>query len=142
LSETVTQTQETDSLKLAILNAQLCEDKLGEDIIIIDLQEIESSPAKYFVLASCESDAQVRAISDYVLRTSRDYRLIYPKVEGIDTGEWVILDYFDVVLHIMLKDIRSRYKIEKLWGDAKFYTVNDEAETKGLTLDEILNIYD
>jgi len=141
LSETLIQTKETDSLKLAVLNGQLCQDKLAEDVLLIDLQEIESSPANYFVVASCESDAQVRAITDYIIRTARDYRLIHPKVEGVETGEWVILDYFDVVLHVMLKDVRTRYKIEKLWGDAKFFSINDDAETKEISLDSVLDIY-
>ena len=132
----------SDDLKLAILSAQLCQDKLAEDVLILDLKQIDTAPTDYFVICSCDSAPQMEAISDLIQRTTRDYKLQKPHVEGIDSLEWVLLDYFDVVVHLMLKPVRSLYKLEKLWGDAEFYTVNDEADLLPVKFEDIHRIYD
>lgn len=116
-----------DSQKLAVLCAQLADDKLANYIVVLDLNELESSPASFFVLCSCESTAQVNAVKDLILENAKNYRLVKPRVEGDEISEWVVIDFFDVVVHIMLQELRDFYKIEKLWSDAKFYTVNNDA---------------
>ena len=55
-----------------------------------------------------------------------------PKIEGLENAYWVIVDFFDVVFHVMHKDARSFYQIEKIWGDAKFYTVGASNQFKVL----------
>lgn len=116
-----------DSQKLAVLCAQLSDDKLANYIVVLDLNELESAPANFFVLCSCESTAQVSAVSDLILENAKNYRLVKPRLEGNELNEWVVIDFFDVVVHIMIKEIRDFYKIEKLWSDAKFFTVNNDA---------------
>lgn len=132
----------SDDLKLAILTAQLCQDKLADDVLILDLKEIDTAPTDYFVICSCDSAPQMDAICDLIQRTTRDYRLQKPHIEGLESLEWVLLDYFDVVIHLMLKPVRSLYKLEKLWGDAEFYTVNDDADLLPVKFDDILRIYE
>ncbi|MBQ6268568.1 MAG: ribosome silencing factor, partial [Bacteroidetes bacterium] len=68
------------------------------------------------------------AIVDELLQKTKQVGLTRPRVEGLNNAEWILLDYFDVVVHVMLKPIRSFYKIEKLWADAKFYKFNAETE--------------
>lgn len=135
------QVEHSDDTKLAILTAQLCQDKLAEDVFILDLKKIESAPGDYFVICSCDSSPQVESICDLILRTSRNYKLYKPNVEGLESLEWVIIDFFDVVVHIMLKPVRELYRLEKLWGDSEFYTVNDDADLIPMKYDEVQRIY-
>lgn len=131
----------SDDTKLAILTAQLCQDKLAKDVFVLDLKKIDSGPADYFVICSCESSPQVESISDLISRTSKNYHLNKPNIEGLDSLEWVILDYFDVVVHIMLTPVRELYKLEKLWGDADFYSVTDDAELISVKYEDVQRIY-
>ena len=62
----------SDDTKLAILTAQLCQDKLATDVFILDLKNIETAPSDYFVICSCESQPQVESISDLIYRTSKN----------------------------------------------------------------------
>ena len=129
---------QTDSQKLAILNAQLCEDKIANNVIIIDLSKIETAPSEYFVICTIDSGAQADSICDLILRNAKNYRLLSPKVEGREASEWVLIDFFDVVVHIMNAKTRKFYKIEKLWGDADFYTVDDEAIMHPIDYDDVI----
>jgi len=49
-----------------------------------------------------------------------------PKTEGLDSMEWILLDYFDVVVHVMTEELRNYYKLDKLWSDAKFFTLDED----------------
>jgi ribosome-associated protein len=131
-----------ETQKLTVLCAQLAEDKLAENVSILDLSKIESSPADYFIIASCESENQILAITDLILANCVNYRLVKPKVEGLESPEWVLLDFFDLVVHILLKDNRNFYKIEKIWGDADFYKVNDDGDLLLSTFEEAMSIYE
>lgn len=118
----------TTSKALALFCTKILQDKLAEDIVILELTDIESSPAEFFVICSSNSDPQSLAIVDELLQKTKQVGLTRPRVEGLNNAEWILLDYFDVVVHVMLKPIRSFYKIEKLWADAKFYKFNAETE--------------
>ncbi|MFN3194675.1 MAG: ribosome silencing factor [Chlorobiota bacterium] len=118
----------TDSEKLAILCAQAAEDKLAENTIILDLNEITIASSKYLVICNCPSTTQVKSITDNILNEAVNHGLKKPRIEGQENSEWVILDFFDVVVHIFLSENRAYYKLEKLWADANFYTVNENAE--------------
>lgn len=140
-SLTANVSEQTDATKLAILNAQLCQDKIAEDVLVINLTEIETSPTDYFVICTCDSGAQIDSIAESIMRASKDYRLITPRIEGREALEWVLIDFFDVVVHIMLKNVRELYRIEKLWGDAQFFTVDDEGELHSEDYEEVIRIY-
>ncbi len=131
----------TDTQKLTILTAQLADDKLAQDVFILELKEIDVAAADYFVVATCESNNQVQAITNLILEKCVEYELKKPRIEGIEQGEWVILDFFDVVIHLFIKEVRAFYKIEKLWGDAKFYTVDLEGDMHTVTIQDVLQIY-
>ena len=133
--------ENADAKKLAILNAQLCGDKLAEDVVIIDLSEIKTAPADYFVVCTTSSSSQMDSIADSILRTSKDYKLISPRIEGREALDWVLIDYFDIVVHVMTLEVRTRFKIEKLWGDGKFFIVNEEAEINEISYDDVLEFY-
>ncbi len=126
---------------LATFCARIAGEKLASKIIILDLTSIETAPADYFVVCDCTVDVQVKALSDEIMRRCTKFSLQKPKIEGYDTGDWVLLDFFDVVLHIMRKEIRDFYKIEKLWGDAKFLQIDNLGAARSVKHDEILENY-
>lgn len=121
-------TELNDTQKLAVLCAQLADDKIAKNIVVLGLDKLEFAACDYFVVCSCESTSQVRAISDLILDNAKNYRLVKPRVEGEDASEWIVIDFFDVCVHIMLEEVRNYYKIEKLWSDGVFYKVNDDAQ--------------
>jgi ribosome-associated protein len=114
----------------AVLCARLAQEKLAHDILVLDLGDIEAAPAEYFVIASVDSDAQLRAAADSIEDAMRSLGLGSPRSEGRGTSTWVILDYFDIVVHLMLTTTREFYKLERLWGDAKAYTLTEAGTAK------------
>lgn len=107
--------------ELAIYGIQ---EKKGNEIVRLDLRNINGSMADYFVICHAESSTQVKAIAssveDEVFKKSNQHPF---RVEGLQHGEWILLDYIDVVVHIFKTDKREFYGIEDLWGDAemKYY---------------------
>lgn len=102
-------------------------EKKGFDIVIIDLSKISSAIAKYFVICSGNSDTQTKAIADSVEEVIK--KNLGEKVwhsEGKVSGEWILLDYIDVLVHIFLPNAREFYKLEELWGDAKIYKIDSK----------------
>jgi ribosome-associated protein len=107
-----------DSRKLALLCRTLAEDKKAEDIVILDVREL-SSVTDYFVLASGTSEPHLRAIVDQIAEKLRDEFDLRPRaIDGTFQAAWVVLDFFDVIVHVMRTDVRQRYDLETLWGDA------------------------
>ena len=103
---------------MAQLCRELADNKKAEDIVILDLREL-SSVTDYFVIASGTSEPHLRAIVDEIRDKLRDDYGIKPKaVDGTLHTAWVVLDYFDVIVHVMRGDVRERYDLETLWGDA------------------------
>src|SRR5438045_4936655 len=107
-----------DSKKLALLCRELADNRKAEDIVILDVREL-SSVTDYFVIASGTSEPHLRAIVDEITDKLRDEQQIRPKaIDGTLQTAWVVLDFFDVIVHIMRSDVRERYDLETLWGDA------------------------
>ena len=107
-----------DSRKLALLCRELADDKKAENIVVLDVRKI-SSVTDYFVLASGTSDPHLRAIVDEITDTLREDHDLSPNgKDGSINAAWVVLDYFDVMVHIMRSDVRERYDLEGLWNDA------------------------
>jgi ribosome-associated protein len=107
-----------DSKQLALLCRELAENKKGENIVVLDVHEV-SSITDYFVLVSGSSEPHLRAISDEILNRLRDDEDLRPRaVDGSLQTAWLVLDYFDVIVHVMRADVRERYDLEGLWGDA------------------------
>lgn len=107
-----------DSKKLALLCRELADNKKAEDIVILDVRAL-SSVTDYFVIASGTSEPHLRAIVDELQDKLREQHDLRPKaVDGTFHTAWVVLDYFDVIIHVMRGDVRERYDLETLWGDA------------------------
>lgn len=113
------------SIRFAKIISEIILTKKGFDIKILDLRKL-SSIADFFVICSADSDRQVKAIADEI-----DDRLVEQGIkclhrEGFNTLNWILLDYFDVVVHIFKVDSRNYYNLEKFWGDAPVININDE----------------
>jgi ribosome-associated protein len=107
--------------ELAIFGIQ---EKKGNDIVRLDLRNIFSSVSDYFVICHADSTTQVKAIANSVEEEIFKATQQEPwRKEGLQYGEWILLDYVDVVVHIFRTDKREFYGVEDLWGDAeiKFY---------------------
>ena len=107
-----------DSRKLALLCRKLADNKKAENVVILDVREL-SSVTDYFVIASGTSEPHLRAIVDEITDRLREDAGLRPRaIDGTIHAAWVVLDYFDVIVHIMRHDVRERYDLETLWGDA------------------------
>ena len=107
-----------DSRKLAQLCRELADNKKADDIVVLDLRKL-SSVTDYFVLASGASEPHLRAISDEICDKLREDHGLRPHaIDGTLQAAWLVLDYFDVIVHVMRSDLRERYDLEGLWGDA------------------------
>ena len=107
-----------DSRKLAGLCREFADNRKAENIVILDVRKI-SSVTDFFVIASGTSEPHLRAIVEEITGRVRDEAGQRPRaVDGTVHGAWVVLDYFDVIVHVMRQDVRERYDLEGLWGDA------------------------
>ena len=96
------------------------QEKKGHDIVRLDLRELNSSVSDYFIVCNADSSTQVKAIADSVEDEVYKNTQLNPwRKEGLENAEWIILDYFDVVIHIFKTEKRDFYGIEDLWGDAQ-----------------------
>ena len=85
---------------------------------MLDVSEV-STVTDYFVIASGTSEPHLRAVVDEITDKLRDEHGLRPRaVDGTLKTAWVVLDFFDVIVHVMRKDVRERYDLETLWGDA------------------------
>lgn len=97
--------------------AELAADVRAENILILDLRKL-SGVADFFVIATGLADTQLRAISDRIEEgLAKDGQDAWHR-EGYENGQWIVLDYVDVVCHLFLKEKRDFYQLERLWGDA------------------------
>jgi ribosome-associated protein len=106
-----------DSRKLAQRCRELADDKKAEEIVVLDVRKL-SSVTDYFVLASGLSDPHLRAVVQEVEVRLKEEGIHAEAVDGSSAGGWVVLDYFDVIVHVMRADVRSHYDLEGLWNDA------------------------
>ncbi|RFZ81424.1 ribosome silencing factor [Mucilaginibacter terrenus] len=96
------------------------QEKKGNELVRLDLRNIKSSVADYFVICHADSATQVKAIANSV--EDEIFKAIQTepwRKEGLEYGEWILLDYVDVVVHIFRTDKREYYGVEDLWGDAE-----------------------
>ncbi|HRK03820.1 MAG TPA: ribosome silencing factor [Chlorobiota bacterium] len=118
----------------AVLCGRIAQDKLAHDILLLDLSDIEMSPADFFVICTVDSEAQMKAVVDAIDATVKHLGMGIPRTDGRAKSTWVVLDYFDIVIHVMLPAAREFYKLERLWGDAKAYTLTPAGAAKSVVL--------
>ncbi len=117
-------TQNTDQLISKIIEG--IDEVKGQNISILDLRKIDNAITQYFIIAEGTSNTQVNAISDSIKKNvSKEIHQKPWHVEGEDKAEWILMDYVDVVVHIMQKPVREYYNLEELWGDAKIIHLNN-----------------
>jgi ribosome-associated protein len=108
-----------DSLELARYITDVIVDQKGEDIVVLDIQDV-SILADYFVLASTSSERQARAILEDIKTKVKQELGVRPlHIEGDAAHGWVLLDYTDVVVHLFSHEMRDYYDLEGLWKDAR-----------------------
>ncbi len=112
-------------LQIAKAIAEVIKSKKGYEIKILDLRKI-SNIADYFVICSADSERQVKAIADEVFDKLAEKGIKCFHTEGFETLNWVLLDYFDVVLHVFRAEARNYYNLEKLWGDAPVISIKND----------------
>lgn len=107
------------SREVALAAIEALEDKKGEDIRIIDISEV-SILADYFIIASGNNRNQVQALCDNVEEKLGRMGVVQKQIEGYDNGNWILVDYRDIVIHIFDKENRLFYDLERIWRDGKF----------------------
>ena len=108
-----------DGLELALACREYADNKKAEEIVVLDVREV-SSITDYFMIVSGTSVPHVRAIwNEIVNGLKQDHQLIPPSPEGAQHSTWVVIDYFDVIVHVMSRETRQKYDLEGLWNDAE-----------------------
>ncbi len=103
--------------ELAIEAARLAGDDHCEDIVVLDLRGA-SPVTDYFVIATGTSDRQIRGTSNHIARMGRNRGQRVWKIAGEDSGDWIVMDFVDVVVHLFDMDHRQYYDLELMWGEA------------------------
>ena len=97
---------------------EIIDDRKAENPVVIDLRE-KVNIADFFIICTGLAVPHIRAISEHVLDTMEDYNMAKPSVSGEEVAEWVLVDFGDVILHIMSEEARERYKLEVYWTTAQ-----------------------
>ena len=108
-----------DSEALTNLIIDCIQDIKGKNIIRLDLREIDDSPTDFFIICDGDSTTQIRSIANNVRdRIKEEIGLSPSYIEGQDASKWVLVDYFDIVVHVFYPETREFYELEDLWSDA------------------------
>lgn len=107
-----------EARRVALRCRELAENKKAENLVVLDLRKL-SSVTDYFVIASGTSEPHLRAIVDEITeKLAGEYGLKPQATDGTLKTQWIVLDYFDVIVHVMRAEAREHYDLESLWGDA------------------------
>lgn len=111
--------KEVSALELTDLAIEALQDKKGIEIVRMDLRKAPGSITDYFIICTGTSDRHVMALADSVEDKIRETVRQKPlSMEGRQVGEWVLIDFVDIVVHVFLRSKRDFYALEDLWGDA------------------------
>ena len=109
--------------------AGLAQEKLAEDVVILDMRPA-CSYTDFFVICTGRNARQTKAIWDEVHeRLKHEGRVLPQRVEGVSEGSWIIGDYLDTVLHVFTPEARDYYRLEELWGDVPSVSVEAASAT-------------
>lgn len=112
-------TEKSESAMLADIVINAIHEKKGEHVVKIDMRPINSPIADFFIVCQGTNRTQVEAIADSIDEEVRKAIGVHPShLEGRENAEWMLIDYFDVVVHIFQPEARGFYKLESLWADA------------------------
>jgi len=132
----LTKKKEPDSRQRALLCINASLEKKAKDLIILKVKEI-SAFADYFIISSVTSDRQVRAVAAAIQENLKKAGILPLGIEGEAAGQWILMDYNDVIIHIFLDTVRTFYDLERLWSEAPRMAIPDDtvslkALTKGM----------
>jgi ribosome-associated protein len=109
----------TKNSKIFKTIVQALKDKKAEHIVSLDLRKVPEAVADFFVVCQATSTTQVKALADFVEVKVKEATNELPyKHEGKTTAQWVLIDYVNIVVHVMMPDARKFYKLEDMWSDA------------------------
>ena len=109
--------------------AGLAQEKLAEDVVILDMRPV-CSYTDFLVIATGRNARQTKAIWDEVHeRLKRDERVLPQHVEGVSEGSWIVGDFLDTVLHVFTPEARDYYRLAELWGDVPSVSVETASAT-------------
>lgn len=112
-------TRLTKSSKIIKTIITAIQDKKGENIISLDLRKINEAVADFFIICEAGNQPQVRAIAENVEKKVKEKCTENPyHHEGLKNLQWVLIDYVNVVVHVMLPETRKFYRLEEMWSDA------------------------
>ncbi|MEO0076711.1 MAG: ribosome silencing factor [candidate division WOR-3 bacterium] len=92
-------------------------EKKGEDVLLLDLRKL-SPITDYFIICTAQSPTHAQAISNELSDRLKKEKIYYHHIEGYNNAQWIVLDYFDFIIHIFQNEVRKFYGLERLWGDA------------------------
>ena len=120
---TVSRTNKARNPQAELLNQWIIEgirDKKGKNIVQLDLRNLDDAPADFFIICEGDSNVHVKSISDSIYKKVKDEMFTAPThTEGASNARWVLMDYFNTVVHVFHPETREFYEIENLWSDAK-----------------------
>lgn len=115
---------DAEALKAAVI--ELIQEKKGKSIVCLDLRSIPEAITDYFIICHGDSTTQVRAIADHISEEIRNRIGLKPlHTEGINYGEWALIDLGEVIIHVFVPEKREFYQLEDLWHDAKREDIPD-----------------
>lgn len=110
--------------KFAIEAAKIAVSRHCEDTVVLDLKD-KSPATDYFLITTGTSDRQMRTISDEINELAHSMGIQRLGRAGYEQGRWILLDYFDIMIHIFDAEYRDYYDLELLWGDAEKLNIDD-----------------
>ncbi len=102
------------------------QEKKGKEILSIDLSKLDNAVCRYFIICHGDSNTQVNAIAQSIEKMMQE--TMHEKVwhsQGYENAQWILLDYFDYMVHIFQKDTREFYNLESLWADGQIEHFNE-----------------
>ncbi len=112
-------------LQLAQEIVKILDDKKANDIKVLKIEDL-TVVTNYIVIATGNSTTQVRALSDEVdFKLKTEHNIMYSRIEGYDSKNWILVDYDTVILHVFLPDSRDYYNLDKLWADGQEIDITD-----------------
>jgi ribosome-associated protein len=95
-------------------------DKKGKRIVQLDLRNLGDAPTDFFIICEGDSNTHVKAISDSIYKKVKEALASVPThTEGSSNAKWILMDYFNTVVHVFYPETREFYEIENLWSDAR-----------------------
>ena len=107
----------TTARELAVASARIARDDNSSDIIVLDLRGI-SPVTDYFVICTGTSDRQLQTVADDIARHGKEIGQKVWRVAGAQQGQWIVMDFVDVVVHLFDQEHRAYYDLELIWGEA------------------------